>query len=129
MICYAVTNRCVGNYATYNKIHYRIGRGFVGAGAPIIWLILNFPQNQLENEEHWAEGKGGGRDPQTLLWYIHTARNRVRVRDRDRIQWVPKYYANCTHCTGTGTGTGTGKLVNGFWTHFSVPNIDPGGVL
>ena len=34
--------------------------GVRGSGAPIIWLILNFPQNQHENEENWAEGKGGG---------------------------------------------------------------------
>ena len=31
----------------------------------------------------------------------------------------------CSYCTGTRTGNGNGKIVNGFWTHFSIPEMVP----
>ena len=35
----------------------------------------------------------------------------------------------CSHCSGTGTRSGTGKCYNGLRTHFSVPDLYPGGAL
>ena len=35
----------------------------------------------------------------------------------------------CLHYTGAGNGNGNGKSVNGFWTHFSIPDFVPGVAL
>ena len=35
----------------------------------------------------------------------------------------------CSHCSRTGNGNGTGKMVNEFWTHFSIPDLVPGAAL
>ena len=35
----------------------------------------------------------------------------------------------CSHCSGTGNGNRNGNMVNGFWTHFSIPDLVPGAAL
>ena len=35
----------------------------------------------------------------------------------------------CSHCSGTGNRNRARKMVNGFWTHFSVPDLVPGDAL
>ena len=43
----------------------------------------------------------------SLLWRVHTERNRDRdrCRGRDQDQWVSLYYVYCSHHVETGTGT------------------------
>ena len=104
------------------NLHLLLPYSVVDPGFLIIWSKIF--RKLRENDKIWTRGARPW-CPLYGSFTLHRSGNGTST-GKNGLLYIMLY---CSHYTGARNGKGNRKMVNGFWIHFSVPDLVPGAAL